>query len=218
MRNWLFMVVVLAIVLGPFLANGQVGKSESLLYPNQATKKQLAALPELNDTLAAKIIAARPIMNMTQLDDLLKVDLDAEQRTNLRKKLFEPLNLNAASEKEILLVPGVGKRMAHEFLEYRPYENLKRFRREIGKYVDKAEVARLEQYVFVPVDLNTASDEDILSIPGVGKRMLHEFKEYRPYSKIERFRREIGKYVDDMEVARLERYVTIDGGAQHDRE
>jgi len=45
------------------------------------------------------------------------------------------------------LIPGVGGRMAHEFEEYRPYSNIEQFRREIGKYVDEAEVARLEQYV-----------------------------------------------------------------------
>jgi len=39
--------------------------------------------------------------------------------------------------------------------------------------------------------------------------MEHEFEEYRPYTNIERFRREIGKYVDAAEVARLERYVEI---------
>jgi hypothetical protein len=39
--------------------------------------------------------------------------------------------------------------------------------------------------------------------------MLHEFKEYRPYTAIDTFRREIGKYVDKDEVARLERYVKI---------
>jgi DNA uptake protein ComE-like DNA-binding protein len=61
----------------------------------------------------------------------------------------------------------------------------------------------------VPINLNTGSDDDILSIPGMGPRMLREFKEYRPYSNIERFRKEIGKYVDQKEVARLERYVTI---------
>jgi hypothetical protein len=43
----------------------------------------------------------------------------------------------------------------------------------------------------------------------MGKRMLHEFKEYRPYKTIDQFRKEIGKYVDKKEVARLERYVTI---------
>ena len=83
------------------------------------------------------------------------------------------------------------------------------FHREIDKYVDDKELARLEQYVFVPMNLNTAGDADLLTIPGLGPRMLREFKEYRPYKAIEQFRREIGKYVDDKEVARLERYVTL---------
>ena len=39
--------------------------------------------------------------------------------------------------------------------------------------------------------------------------MLREFKEYRPYKAIEVFRREIGKYGSKEEVARLERYVTV---------
>ena len=71
-------------------------------------------------------------------------------------------------------------------------------------------MTRMESYVFVPLNLNTASAEDFMTIPGVGERMTHEFMEYRPYSTIEQFRREIGKYVDDDEVARLERYLTLD--------
>ena len=59
------------------------------------------------------------------------------------------------------------------------------------------------------IDLNTATDAQILAIPGVGPRMLREFKEYRPYTSMDQFRREIGKYVDKAEVARLEQYVTI---------
>ena len=61
----------------------------------------------------------------------------------------------------------------------------------------------------VPVNINTATDAQILAIPGVGKRMLREFKEYRPWTSIEQFRREIGKYVDKTEVARLEKYIVI---------
>ena len=108
------------------------------------------------------------------------------------------------------LVPGVGKRMAHEFEEYRPYKSIAQWRREIGKYVDDDELARLEQYVFVPLELNTASEADFLAIPGVGKRMAHEFEEYRPYKSMAQWRREIGKYVDDDELARLERYVFLE--------
>ena len=59
------------------------------------------------------------------------------------------------------------------------------------------------------ININTASDAEILSIPGMGPRMLREFKEYRPYTSIGQFRREIGKYVDKAEVARLESYITI---------
>lgn len=34
------------------------------------------------------------------------------------------------------------------------------------------------QAVTAPINLNTATDEQILSVPGVGERMLREFKEY----------------------------------------
>jgi DNA uptake protein ComE-like DNA-binding protein len=189
--------------------NAQVGKNQGALNPNLAGEKELLALPPLNAKLVKDILERRPFLNMTALDTLLRQSLSKEQLAELYPKLFVPINLNTATREEILLVPGVGRRMVHEFAEYRPYRALAQFRREIGKYVDEKEVARLEQFVFVPINLNTASDEDILSIPGVGKRMLHEFKEYRPYKNIEQFRREIGKYVDKKEVARLERYITL---------
>lgn len=189
--------------------HAQVGHNDAVANPNLATAEELQALPHISEDLAAAIVAARPYLTMTAFDAVVRASLSDAQREALYARLFVPINLNAASEEEILLVPGVGNRMAHEFEEYRPYRAMAQFRREIGKYVDDDEVARLEQYVFVPIDLNTASDEDILSIPGVGNRMLREFKEYRPYRNIEQFRREIGKYVDDDEIARLERYVVI---------
>ena len=189
--------------------NAQVGKSDGLVNPDLAGEKELLALPHMNTALVKTIMARRPFLKMADLNAVLAPSLKPEQLTELYGKMFVQINLNAASDEEILLIPGAGKRMLREFKEYRPYRTLAQFRNEIGKYVDDKEVARLEQYVFVPVNLNTASDDDILSIPGAGKRMLREFKEYRPYSNIERFRKEIGKYVDKKEVARLERYVTL---------
>ena len=90
--------------------------------------------------------------------------------------MFVPINLNTAGNAEMLLVPGVGERIAHEFEEYRPYTAIAQWRREMGKYVDDAEIERMARYVFVPIDLNTATEEEILAIPGVGKRMAHEFE------------------------------------------
>ena len=188
---------------------GQVGRNESLVNPNLAGEAELLGLPHMNAEIVGAVMEGRPFMDMVSLDGILRGSLGEEAREELYRRMWIPLNLNATTEEEVLLIPGVGGRMAHEFEEYRPYRALAQFRREIGKYVDDEELARLEQYVFVPIDLNSASEEDILSIPGVGQRMLHEFEEYRPYRSIEQFRREIGKYVDDQELARLERYVTL---------
>jgi DNA uptake protein ComE-like DNA-binding protein len=206
----LFLIVgTVLVVVQPIEA--QVGKNQGVVNPNLATKEDLVKLPGIDAAIADSIIEKRPFSDMVQLDKLLGPSLNEEKRKALYEKMFVPINLNKASKEEVLLVPGVGKKMAHEFEEYRPYEKMARFRKEIGKYVDKDEVARLEQYVFVPIDLNTASEADILTIPGLGKRMLHEFLEYRPYQNMEQFRREIGKYVSKKEVARFERYVTIAG-------
>jgi DNA uptake protein ComE-like DNA-binding protein len=203
-------LVAALMCAGSYDLHAQVGTNTSgILDPNLATREQLLTLPGIDAALADALINGRPYADMLAVDKVVAAKLSGEPRTTLYRKLFLPINLNAAGRAEILLVPGVAARMAHEFEEYRPYDGLPRFRREIGKYVNAAEVARLEQYVFVPIDLNTASDADILSIPGLGQRMLREFKEYRPYRNIEQFRREIGKYVDKNEVARLERYVVI---------
>jgi DNA uptake protein ComE-like DNA-binding protein len=211
MTRLLSFLFVSALVLAPVgRAGAQVGKPVTIVEANVATEAQLSGLPGLNATIARALIAQRPFASVVDLDRFLSMQgLSAAQRTTLYGRLFVPINLNAASRQEMQLIPGMGDRMIREFLEYRPYAGLAEFDREIGKYVNGTELARLAQYVFVPINLNTASDADILTIPGLGQRMLREFKEYRPYKAMEQFRREIGKYVDEKEVARLERYVTI---------
>jgi len=210
-RTKITSLALLSILLALSIINighSQVGQSQ-LVNPDLANEKELLALPHMNPAMVKSILEQRPFLRMSDLHALLAKSLSKEQLAELYAKMFVQINLNTASQEEILMIPGVGNRMLREFREYRPYKTMAQFRKEIGKYVDVKEVARLEQYVFVPVSLNGASDEDILSIPGTGKRMLREFKEYRPYTNIEKFRKEIGKYVDKKEVARLERYVTL---------
>lgn len=198
-----------ALVAMTLTAHAQLGRQQGLVDPNIANEATLLALPHMTPALVKGLLERRPFQSMTELNAHLAPALNKEQLAALYAKAFIHINLNTAPREEILLIPGVGAKMTREFLEYRPYKALAQFRREMGKYVDAKEVARLEQFVFLPIDLNTASDEDILSIPGVGAKMLKEFKEYRPYKAIEQFRRQIGKYVNDKELARLERYVTI---------
>lgn len=196
------LITTLILLCASSITLAQVGANNGVLNPNLAEKSELTALDGITDEIADAIIAARPISSNSELAELIG---DAQ-----RHKLFLPVNLNNASEDELKLVPGINGKMVHEFEEYRPYSSIEQFQREIGKYVDDEEVARYEQYVFVPMNLNSASGEAFATIPGMSKKMVHEFEEYRPYSSMEQFRREIGKYVDENEVARLERYVYID--------
>jgi DNA uptake protein ComE-like DNA-binding protein len=207
-RNRFWSIVVIAALAAAAASRAQVGTTQ-LVDPNLAERTTLRALPNVDDALADAIVGARPFVSTAALDELLAKSLSDAARTELYGRLFRQIDLNTATRAEIMLIPGMTSRMAHEFEEYRPYTSLTQFRREIGKYVDAAEVARLEQYVFVPLNLNTASAEDLMTIPGMTSRMVHEFEEYRPYTSIEQFRREIGKYVDQKEVARLESYVTL---------
>ena len=179
-----------------------------LANPNLATEEELAAVPGLGDAVGA-IVEGRPYLRAADLHAALVAAVGEEAALAAYDHLWLRINLNDVTNDEVLLIPGVGDRMAHEFEEYRPYEDLDEFRREIGKYVDEDEVARLEQYVYLPIDLNAATREEIMMVPGMTDRMAHEFEEYRPYTDLDQFRREIGKYVDEGEVARLERYVTL---------
>jgi DNA uptake protein ComE-like DNA-binding protein len=122
----------------------------ALINANTATEAQIASVPGLAP-LAPSIIAKRPYANPTALDAVLADGKIApDQRKLIYTRFWAPLNLNTASMEDIMLIPGMSPRMANEFREYRPYKAIGQFRHEIGKYVPKEEVARLEQYVFVP--------------------------------------------------------------------
>jgi len=208
-RFWLTLASVtlsLSIASAP---SAQVGRHQGMAEPNVADEKELVKLPHLKPDLVKGILERRPFANMMELHKLLSPSLDAKQLNELYTKMFLQMNLNTAAREEIMLIPGMGNRMVREFLEYRPYTALTQFRKEIGKYVDDKEVARLEQYVFVPINLNTASDETLSSIPGATPQLIRTIKDLRPYKDMQEFRREIAKSVDAKEAARLERYFVI---------
>ncbi len=191
-------------------AFAQVGQNDAIKDANLADIDSLRTALSADQALVDAIESGRPYTSALQLDAVLSQFMDEEQRRKAYGQVFRQINLNTSSREELMLIPGLSSRMAHEFEEYRPYTSLEQFRREIGKYVDEDEVARLEQYVFIPLGLNSASSSDLMTIPGMSSRMVHEFEEYRPYTNMEQFRREIGKYVDEDEVARLESYVILD--------
>ena len=208
-RFWLTLAVATLSLSIAGAGIAQVGRHQGMAEPNVVDEKELVKLPHLNPSLVKGIVEHRPFANMMELHKFLSPSLESKQLNELYTKMFLQIDLNTAAREEIMLIPGMGNRMVREFLEYRPYTALTQFRKEIGKYVDDKEVARLEQYVFVPINLNTASDETLSSIPGASPQLIRALKDARPYKDMEQFHREMTKSVSAKEAARLERYFVI---------
>jgi DNA uptake protein ComE-like DNA-binding protein len=214
MRNGKILITLLAAAaLGVLVSvnlQAQVGKSLGVIDANLAAEEELAKMPNMTPAIAKGLVAKRNFNSIVDLNAyLLSVGLKPEQAMQFYTRAFIHVNLNTATKDEILLIPGAGQKMTIEFPEYRPWKTFAQFDRQIGKYVGQEATDKLKQYVFIPVDLNTATDEDILSIPGAGTKMVREFKEYRPWTSKVQFDKEISKYVGQKETDRLWRYVVI---------
>ena len=118
-----------------------------MLDANTATAEQLAGVEGVSEELAAAIAAGQPYASVTDLNAKLLETLSAEEAGAVLTNVFVPVNLNSGTEEEIRLIPGMTDKMVHEFEEYRPYADMGVFDREIGKYVDEAEVERFKNYV-----------------------------------------------------------------------
>lgn len=138
-----------SMTIGAAPADSAMPESGALIDPNTASRDQIAALPGMTPALADAVIAKRPVASMLAVDSVLAASLSEQQRDTIYARMFKPISLNTASDAEILLIPGIGSRMLREFKEYRPYDGIARFRREMGKYVDSTEVARMEKFVVV---------------------------------------------------------------------
>ncbi len=154
MRNWIgiWMVAGLGVSAVAMAACGSEqmpSEDPGLLNANDATAEQLSSVAGLGQAAADAIMAARPFACVADLHAVVSMHVAEDGLDAVYGELWVPIDLNAASAEAILLIPGVGDRMLHEFEEYRPYTSMAQFRREIGKYVDDEELERLAQHVEV---------------------------------------------------------------------
>ena len=115
------------------------------------------------------------------------------------------LNLNTVTGDELLAaIPGFGNRMVREFQEYRPYLSIQQFRKEIGKYVDDAQVAEYEKYVYVPIAINDSDSATLQQIPGLDAAEAETLISGRPYASTEAFLTQLSTFVsaDELEIAK----------------
>ena len=103
--------------------DAQVGKPVTIIDPNVAGEQELGALPHMTPALAKVIVSGRPYLSMVDLNVALAKSLNKQQLTELYGRIFIAGQPEHAARDEILLIPGVGERMLHEFEEYRPYRS-----------------------------------------------------------------------------------------------
>jgi DNA uptake protein ComE-like DNA-binding protein len=120
-----------------------------------------------------------------------------------------PINLNTATDEQILAVPGTGPRFLREFKEYRPYTNVDQFRRELGKYVNADQINQWLGYVFVPTNPNTATEAQLTALKGVDETMAKYIVDNRSYKDWAALKAVLSKKYDAKTLAALERYWTF---------
>lgn len=118
------------------------------------------------------------------------------------------LNLNTVTGDELLAtIPDFGNRMVREFEEYRPYVSIQQFRQEIGKYVDDAQIAIYEEYVYVPIAVNDADAATILQIPGVDPAAADALMAARPYASNAAFLAKLAEVAPTVDGALAQAYL-----------
>src|SRR5215510_6960006 len=137
---------------------------------------------------------------------ILSVAASLPAQVGRRQGFIEP---NVADEKELMKLPALNAALVKGILERRPFANMMDLNKFLSQSLDSKQLTELYTKMFIQLNLNTATREEIMLIPGMGNRMVREFLDYRPYTAIAQFRKVIGRYVDDKEVAMLEQYVFV---------
>lgn len=117
------------------------------------------------------------------------------------------LNLNTASENDLLTIPGMTPRMVHEFMEYRPYQSITQFRKEMSKYVAPAVIADYEKYVYVPISQNGSDPATLQQIPGLDAGEAAALIAGRPYASPEAFEAKLSEKLTADELAVAKTYI-----------
>ena len=92
------------IVASTTFASAQVGKSQGVVDINTMKEAEVATLPGVTPAIAKALAAKRPFTSITELNTfLLSQGLTQEQANAVYAKAFVHINLNTATNEEILM-------------------------------------------------------------------------------------------------------------------
>ncbi|HYT68246.1 MAG TPA: hypothetical protein VEL51_17595 [Vicinamibacterales bacterium] len=119
-------------------------------------------------------------------------------------------DINTMTTGDVAALPGLTPAIASALVAKRPFNSITELNAFLlSQGLTQEQAAAVYGKAFVHINLNTATADEIMLVPGAGRRMAREFPEYRPWKTYAQFDREIGKYVGPEATARLAQYTFI---------
>lgn len=169
---------------------------------------RLVAWTTAGALLAAAIAAAgcakpdEPPTPVAQFDSSDSAEPDAVAGSDF-------LDPNFATAAALAALPGMSDSVTLALIAGRPYTSMTALDKVLARHLTEQQRDSVYARLWLPLDLNTASSDEILLIPGVDGRERQVLEEYRPYMGIEKYRRDIGQKLGPEDAARIERFVKL---------
>lgn len=120
------------------------------------------------------------------------------------------VDANTAPESALATMPSMTPAIAKALVAARPFGSITELNTFLtGQGLTPEQAMAFYGKAFVHINLNTATRDEIVLVPGAGNRMAREFAEYRPWKTWAQFDKEIGKYVGPEATAKLAQYCFI---------
>jgi hypothetical protein len=185
---------------------------------NTITPDQILSIPGAGEQMTHEFDEYRPWTTIGQFRAEIGKYVGDDIVAGYERYIFVPVDPTNPDADTFAQLPGVDQDEAKQLADGGPYADDSAFLTALSGLVSAEHVELANAFLtstatpeatWVKYDLNQISADQILSIPGAGEQMTHEFEEYRPYTTINQFRTEIGKYVDDIVVTSYEQYVFV---------
>lgn len=184
-----------------------MNKQTNFRKPQSRTRGWIGAALLLGALVLAGCSQAQPTTSANADTASAPVVAEAQPAVAEASTAIVKLNLNTATGEQFQTIPNVGSRMVREFNEYRPYSSILQFRKEIGKYVDDAQIAAYEAYLFVPIDPNTSDTATLQQIPGVDETLAAALIGARRFASHAAFAEKLAETLTPEQVAVAESYL-----------
>jgi hypothetical protein len=114
-----------------------------------------------------------------------------------------------ATEAELAALPNMTPQLAKWIVDNRPFTGMKAIDDHLKVSLDSAKRNALYGRMFLPTNLNVQVPAEIAVIPFAWRNMAHEFDEYKPFSGLAHWYREMDKYLDEPRLGTLQQYVFV---------